>query len=114
MVAGDGRATDVRVGKTTDTGSVAQLSHDVGVKMVGEAYERANAVPGRANNVTFTAQDLEALSGKADSGDKKITVKEIDAYLQDTVPTTTQKYKGTPQYPASYGKGNDFPILLVK
>ena len=44
MVAGDGHATDVRVGKTTDTGSVAQLSHDVGVKMVGEAYPLRTAM----------------------------------------------------------------------
>ncbi len=64
---------------------------------------------------TFTYVLLEALSGKADlSGDKKITVKEIDAYLQQQVPEITSKYKGTPQYPASYGYGNDFPIGVVK
>ncbi len=58
---------------------------------------------------------LEALSGKADKGgDKKITVKELDAYLQEQVPELTAKYKGTPQYPASYGFGNDFPIGVVK
>jgi hypothetical protein len=44
MVAGDGRATDVKVGKTTDTGSVAQLSHDVSVRMVGEAYPLRTAM----------------------------------------------------------------------
>jgi hypothetical protein len=44
MVAGDGRVSDVKVGKTSDTGSVAQLSHDVGVKMVGEAYPLRTAM----------------------------------------------------------------------
>jgi WD40 repeat protein len=60
---------------------------------------------------TFTYALLEALSGKADVGqDGQITVKEISAYLQKVVPELTQKYKGTPQYPSSYGYGNDFPI----
>jgi WD40 repeat protein len=64
---------------------------------------------------TFTYVLLEALSGKADlGGDKKITVKELDAYLQEQVPVLTEKYKGTPQFPASYGFGNDFPIGVVK
>ncbi len=64
---------------------------------------------------TFTYILLEALSGKADlGGDKKITVKELDAYLQEQVPVLTAKYKGTPQFPASYGFGNDFPIGVVK
>ncbi len=64
---------------------------------------------------TFTYVLLEALTGKADKGgDKKITVKELDAYLQEQVPEVTAKYKGTPQYPASYGFGNDFPIGVVK
>ena len=64
---------------------------------------------------TFTYVLLEALSGKADKGsDRKITVKELDAYLQEVVPEVTAKYKGTAQYPASYGFGNDFPIGIVK
>ncbi|MDF0556653.1 magnesium protoporphyrin IX methyltransferase [Kamptonema sp. UHCC 0994] len=46
-----------------EAGAIVYAS-DISEKMVGEAYERANAVPGRANNITFTAQDLEALSGK--------------------------------------------------
>lgn len=57
---------------------------------------------------------VEALSGKADTGDKKITVKELDGYLQEKVPELTAKYKGTTQYPASSGYGNDFPIGVVK
>lgn len=63
---------------------------------------------------SFTYILLEALRGKADTGDKKITVKEVDTYLQEQVPILTAKYKGTPQYPASYGYGNDFPVGIVK
>jgi len=62
----------------------------------------------------FTYCLLEAMKGYADNGDKKLTVKEIDAYLQNIVPEITKKYKGTAQYPASSGTGNDFPVIVVK
>lgn len=63
---------------------------------------------------SFTYCLLEAFKGKADNGDKKVTVKELDAYLQVRVPEITQQYKGSAQYPASFGYGNDFPLLIVK
>lgn len=46
-----------------EAGAIVYAS-DISEKMVEEAYHRANTVPGKANNVSFTAQDLEALSGK--------------------------------------------------
>ncbi len=63
---------------------------------------------------SFTYCLLEAFKGKGDNGDKKLTVKELDAYLQLRVPEITQQYKGSAQYPASFGYGNDFPLLIVK
>jgi hypothetical protein len=57
---------------------------------------------------------LQAFKGDANPTDKKLTVKQLDAYLQTKVPEVTQKYKGTPQYPASYSYGNDFPIIIIK
>ncbi|HRN47542.1 MAG TPA: hypothetical protein PKW69_05865, partial [Niabella sp.] len=63
---------------------------------------------------TFTYCILEGLKGEAGKGNQKLTVKELDAYLQDKVPEITQKYKGTPQYPSSYSYGNDFPIIIIK
>jgi WD40 repeat protein len=62
----------------------------------------------------FTYCLLEAFKGGADNGDRKITVKEMDAYLQNKVPEVTQKYRGAVQYPSSYGYGNDFPLIMVK
>jgi WD40 repeat protein len=64
----------------------------------------------------FTYALLEALSGKADGGtmDKKITVGEIKAYIEDRVPQLTQKYSGTAQYPSGYSVGQDFPIVISK
>ncbi len=37
---------------------------DISEKMVAEAYDRATAVPGKLYNISFAAQDLEALTGK--------------------------------------------------
>ena len=64
----------------------------------------------------FTYTILQALKGDADGSnkDKKITVKEISAYLNDKVPELSEKYKGSAQYPNSYGYGQDFPVVIVK
>ncbi len=36
---------------------------DISEKMVAEAYDRSTAVPGKLYNISFAAQDLEALTG---------------------------------------------------
>ncbi|HRH48690.1 MAG TPA: caspase family protein [Panacibacter sp.] len=61
----------------------------------------------------FTYVLLEALKGAA-SSKNMITVNDLKNYLQQTVPALMQKYHGTPQYPASYGFGNDFPVEVIK
>ncbi len=61
----------------------------------------------------FTYVLLEALKGAA-SSNNMITVNNLKNYLQQTVPALMQKYHGTPQYPASYGFGNDFPVQVLK
>jgi uncharacterized caspase-like protein len=63
----------------------------------------------------FTYCLLEGLSGKADGqNDKKITVQELSAYLNDQVPILSKQYKGSEQYPNTYVYGQDFPIIIVK
>ena len=63
---------------------------------------------------SFTWCLLQAFKGDANPAEKKLTVKQLDAYLQTKVPEISLKYKGTPQYPASYSYGNDFPIIIIK
>jgi Caspase domain len=95
--------------------AIAQLARATGTHwLTASGSEQFASEFTQLGHGTFTYVLLEALSGKADTGDKKITVKEIDGYLQERVPEMTAKYKGTPQYPASYGYGNDFPIGVVK
>ncbi len=62
----------------------------------------------------FTYSLLEALQGKdsASATDGTITVRELSAYIEQRVPELSQQYKGSPQYPASFSFGNDFPIVI--
>jgi hypothetical protein len=41
-------------------------------------------------------------------------VNELKAWLETQVPELTKTHKGTPQYPSSYGFGQDFPVVVVK
>ena len=96
--------------------AIAQLARSTGTHwLTASGSEQFASEFKQLGHGTFTYVLLEALAGKADKGsDNKITVKELDAYLQEQVPEVTAKYKGTPQYPSSYGYGNDFPIGVVK
>ena len=56
---------------------------------------------------------LKELADAADNGDGQITVNELKVYLNRTA-RLTKKYKGIAQFPASYGYGNDFQVIIVK
>ncbi len=95
--------------------AISQLARATGTHwLMASGSEQFASEFAQLGHGTFTYALLEALTGKADNGDKRITVKEIDAYLQAVVPELTAKYKGTPQYPASFGFGNDFPVGVVR
>lgn len=95
--------------------AIAQLARSTGTHwLTASGSDQFASEFGQLGHGSFTYCLLEALKGKADNGDKKLTVKEIDAYLQSVVPEITKKYKGTAQYPASFGYGNDFPVIIIK
>jgi hypothetical protein len=57
---------------------------------------------------------LEALKGKGDVNlDQRLTVKEVESYLNDAVPVLSEKLIGVAQYPNSYSRGQDFPLGVV-
>lgn len=94
--------------------AIAQLARSTGTHwLTASGSEQFASEFAQLGHGSFTYCILEALKGAADNGDSKITVKELDAYLQDKVPEITQKFKGTAQYPASYNYGNDFPIIIL-
>ena len=92
--------------------AIAQLARSTGTHWLTAAgSEQFASEFTQLGHGVFTYVLLEGFKGAADGNkDGKVTVKELDAYLQDQVPVLTQKYKGTPQYPSSYGFGQDFPV----
>lgn len=91
--------------------AIAQLARSTGTHWLTASGSQQFATEfDQLGHGIFTYVFLEALKGKADSGDGRITVNEIKAYLESQVPELSQKYNGSPQYPASFGFGQDFPV----
>jgi WD40 repeat protein len=61
----------------------------------------------------FTYVLLKAMQGEAASN-KMITINGLKNFLQVQLPSLMKKYNGAPQYPATFGYGNDFPVELMK
>lgn len=95
--------------------AIAQLARSTGTHwLTASGSSQFASEFAQIGHGAFTYCLLEAFKGKADNGDKKITVREMDAYLQNRVPEVTQQYRGAVQYPSSYGYGNDFPLIIVR
>ncbi len=93
--------------------AIAQLARSTGTHwLTASGSEQFATEFAELGHGVFTYALLEALSGKADSGDKRITVNEIKAYIESRVPEISEKYKGSPQYPSSFGFGQDFPVSI--
>ena len=61
----------------------------------------------------FTHAFLKGLQGEADArarSDGKVTVRELMAHIEDTIPELTREHHGTAQYPNGYARGQDFPL----
>jgi len=95
--------------------AIAQLARATGTYwLTASSSDQFASEFSQLGHGSFTYCLLQAFKGDANPGDKRLTVKILDAYLQTKVPEITQKYKGTVQYPVSYSYGNDFPIIMVK
>ncbi|TAH24791.1 MAG: hypothetical protein EAZ07_08735 [Cytophagales bacterium] len=97
--------------------AIAQLSRSAGVHILASAGSEQTAGEFKTlGHGIFTYALLNALDGEADGAPKdgKITVYELKSYLDDKVPELTQIYKNTSQYPHTFSKGNDFPLVIKK
>lgn len=97
--------------------AVVQLARSAGIALItSSSNEQASSEAKELEHGIFTYALLEGLKGKADgsSFDKKITVNELKAYLDQRVPELSQKFHSVSQYPTAYIKGQDFPLILVK
>ncbi len=93
--------------------AIAQLAHSTGTYFITASGSQQLAGEFEAlGHGVFTYAVLQALNGDA-SIDNKVTVKELTLFVEEKVPEISKKYKGNAQYPASYGFGQDFPIILI-
>jgi WD40 repeat protein len=101
-------------GVASDEKAMVQLARSSGVVMIASSGTKQLATEFEAlKHGVFTYALLEALDGKADNGDRKITVNELKFYMEDRVPELTKQYGGKAQYPTGYITGNDFPISVL-
>jgi uncharacterized caspase-like protein len=97
--------------------AMAQLARSAGIVVLSASGTEQFATEfNDLGHGTFTYALIEGLQCQADGGtkDRKITVNELKAWIEDRVPELTEKYKGTAQYPTGYSRGQDFPIVICK
>lgn len=99
----------------TDEKAIVQLARSSGVVMIASSGTKQFATEfADLKHGVFTYALLEALDGKGDNGDKKITVNELKFFMEERVPELTKQHGGQAQYPTGYITGNDFPISIVE
>ncbi|MEI6436531.1 MAG: caspase family protein [Bacteroidota bacterium] len=97
--------------------AIMQLARSTGICLLSASgSEQIASEFSQLGHGVFTFSLIEGLQGKADGGtlDKKITVNELKAYIEERVPELTQEYKGQAQYPNGSLRGQDFPLVVVK
>ncbi|MFN6946978.1 MAG: caspase domain-containing protein, partial [Cytophagaceae bacterium] len=96
--------------------AIAQLSRSAGIHILASAGgEQAAKEVAELNHGLFTYLILQGLKGEADGSPKdgKVTVYELKSYLDDRTPELNLKYGGKPQYPYTFSRGHDFPVLII-
>ena len=102
-------------GAATDEKAIVQLARSTGIVAIASSGSKQFATEfEELKHGVFTYALLEAMDGKGDNGDKKLTVNELKLYMEDRVPELTKQYGGTAQYPTGYITGNDFPITVIE
>jgi len=94
--------------------AIAKLARSTGMVVLASSRTEqfATELPQLGHGL-FTYALLEALSGKADvDGDGNVTVREIDLYLNNRVPQLSEEHLRAAQYPTSFARGQDFPLVL--
>lgn len=96
--------------------AILQLARSAGLTVLASSgSEQYAAEVDTLGHGLFTYALLQGLRGAADGGtepDDKITVRELDAYLNDRIPSLTTEHRGAAQYPNSFSRGQDFPLVV--
>jgi WD40 repeat protein len=95
--------------------AIEQLARSAGIHVMASTGSEQFATEfSELGHGLFTYLLLKALQGDADGSPKdgKVTVYELKSYLEDQAPDMTRKLKGKPQYPYTFSRGQDFPIVI--
>jgi len=95
--------------------AIAQLSRSAGIHVMASAgSEQFASEFAELGHGLFTYVLIKALQGEADGAPKdgKVTIYELKSYIDDQVPEMTRKLKGNPQYPYTFSRGQDFPVVI--
>jgi WD40 repeat protein len=95
--------------------AIAQLSRSAGIHVMASAGSEQFATEfTELGHGLFTYLLIQALQGAADGAPKdgKVTIYELKSFLDDQVPEMTRKLKGKPQYPYTFSRGQDFPVIV--
>lgn len=95
--------------------AIAQLSRSAGIHVMASAgSEQFAAEFAELGHGIFTYLLIKGLEGEADGSPKdgKVTIYELKSFLDDQVPELTRKLKGRPQYPYTFSRGQDFPVVI--
>ena len=95
--------------------AIAQLSRSAGIHVMASAGSEQFATEfSELGHGLFTYVLIKALRGEADGAPKdgKVTIYELKSYIDDQVPEMTRQLKGKPQYPYTFSRGQDFPVVL--
>jgi len=95
--------------------AIAQLSRSAGIHVMASAGSEQFATEfTELGHGLFTYVLIRALQGEADGAprDGKVTIYELKSYIDDQVPEMTKQLKGKPQYPFTFSRGQDFPVVM--
>lgn len=95
--------------------AIAQLSRSAGIHVMASAGSEQFATEfTELGHGLFTYVLIKGLQGEADGAPKdgKVTIYELKSYIDDQVPEMTRKLKGKPQYPYTFSRGQDFPVVI--
>ncbi len=94
--------------------ALVQLARSAGVVVIAATGSQQFATEfDELGHGVFTYALLEALDGQADNGDNRVTVKELEAFMNRRVPYLSEEHGDKAQYPTGYSQGQDFPISLI-
>ena len=94
--------------------AIFQLARSTGFTVLSSTNQEQFASEVKAlGHGIFTYALLNGLNGEADiKKDGKITVLEIELYINEVIPMLSEKYKGAQQFPQSFSRGMDFPLTI--